>query len=75
VGATGDVFEGVVHAHDAPSDFAGTVVGLNDGLVRFWAEMGTASIWIATWGVDDSTVTALESRWQEQINKALEGAA
>jgi hypothetical protein len=28
-----------------------------------------------TWGVDDSTVTALESRWQEQINKALEGAA
>jgi len=47
VGATGDVLEGVVHTHDTPSDFAGTVVGLNDGLVRFWAEMGTASIWIA----------------------------
>jgi hypothetical protein len=36
VGATGDVFEGVVYTHDAPSDFAGTIVGLNDGLVWFW---------------------------------------
>jgi hypothetical protein len=75
VGATGDVFEGVVHTPDAPSDFAGTVVGLNDGLVRFWAEMGDCKHLDRTWGVDDSTVTALESRWQEQINKALESAA
>jgi hypothetical protein len=37
--------------------------------------MGTASIWIATWGLDESIVRALESRWQEQVHRALLGSA
>jgi len=75
VAATGDVFEGEVHTNDAPWAFGGTAAGLNDGLVRFWSEMGTASIWIATWGVDETIVRALETRWQEQVHPALQGSA
>lgn len=72
VAATGDVFQGVVITNDPPRDFAGTVAALNDGIVRFWAEVGTASIWISTWGVGESIVRGLDLRWQDQVRKALE---
>jgi hypothetical protein len=66
------VFQGVVITNGPPRDFAGTVAALNDGIVRFWAEVGTASIWISTWGVGESIVRGLDLRWQDQVRKALE---
>lgn len=51
-----------------------TIVPEQNGSCSLVGQMGAASVWIATWGVEQSTSRALESRWQEQINKALDGA-
>jgi uncharacterized protein YndB with AHSA1/START domain len=52
--------EGHVLVNRPPTDFAGTVSNLNDALLRYELYAGSAKLWVATWGVEASSVKELE---------------
>jgi hypothetical protein len=68
-------FEGRVLINRAPLDFAGTVANLNDGLLRYEFYGGSAKLWVATWGVDEPIVHALESRLRDVLAASIESSA
>ena len=74
VAATGDVFEGTVLVNRPPTDFAGTVRGMNDAILRFVQEVGYAWIWLGTYGVSEGEVTAFAHRWQELLERLVRSA-
>jgi uncharacterized protein YndB with AHSA1/START domain len=71
VASTGDVFEGTVLVNRPPTDFAGTVRGMNDGILRFVQEVGYVWIWLATYGVPEAEVSAFARRWQELLERLV----
>lgn len=69
VASTGDVFEGTVLVNRPPTDFAGTVRAMNDGIVRWVQEVGNAWIWLAAYGVPEPELTAFARRWQSLLER------
>ena len=72
---TGDRLEGEVLMAIEPSDFAATVEGLNFSLLRIsngcWEGPESpveAKLWLAAYGLPESDLQALESRWQGMLN-------
>jgi uncharacterized protein YndB with AHSA1/START domain len=81
VAATGDVLEGTVVVNDPPYEFAGTVVGWNDGLLSLRTHDAAgplqkdghaAGLFISTWGMPRQDVEALGERWRRLLD-ALAG--
>lgn len=70
-GPSGEAWDGRVLIHRPPTDFSGTVTHLNDALLRYVHEVGTVSLWLATWGVPQSAVDELQRRWQDEMNRLL----
>ena len=70
VGGAG-AFEGIVLVNRPPLDFAGTVANLNDALLRYEFYGGSPRLWLATWGVEESVVRALEARLREILVRAV----
>lgn len=71
VATTGDVFEGTVFINRPPTDFAGTVRGMNDALLRYVHEVGYVWIWLATYGVGEASVEAFRERWRERLERVV----
>jgi hypothetical protein len=71
----GERLTGRTLVHSAPLEFAGTLEGSGDGMLRFGFEdcMGApeAHVWIATWGLKASEFEALERRWTERMQHAF----
>jgi uncharacterized protein YndB with AHSA1/START domain len=69
--ATGEVFEGTVLVHAPPNDFAGTVAGLNDGILRYGWEGGFGTLWLATYDVDERRVAEFTAAWSDRLSRLL----
>jgi hypothetical protein len=74
VALTGDTLEGVVHIHEPPRDFSGTVTSLANGLVRFTMDHTGMQVWLSAWGVDEAVVRSLEARWAAKLAELLPAA-
>ena len=75
VTATGEVLEGTVLINRPPTDFAGTVRGMNDALLRYVHEVGYVWIWLSTYGVGEASVEAFRERWRERLERVVGEAA
>ena len=68
----GDRFEGVVVVAQAPSEFAGTVENLDNGLMRFGVEAHTgrleAYFWLSTWTGPDRA-GEFRTRWSKTFSE------
>jgi len=73
--ATGDVLEGMVTLHVPPTEFAGTVENLGNGLMRMGFERCAggpqAHLWLSTWGVPATAASALEARIRELLDRTF----
>ncbi len=73
--ASGDRLEGMVQIHTPPTDFAGTVDGMGNGLFRLGYEdffqPPEANLWLSTWGVPAAEVEALRDRWGKLLKRLL----
>ena len=67
--ATGEKLSGLVHNWQPPLQFSGTVEDWNDGLLRIQLWAGTVTVWLSTYGVEQTLVSALETRWQRSLNE------
>lgn len=70
---SGDVLEGVVTMRVPPVEVAGTVENLGNGLMRLGCESCAggpqAHLWLSTWRVPATLMTALESRWRLMLGR------
>jgi len=67
----GEVFTGTLSNFTPPTQLVGTVQELNDAVFRI--EVGTHGpgdlwVWLATYGVEEDRVSALERTWSKQID-------
>jgi len=73
--STGESLSGTVQVHRPGQQFAATVDGWNDGLFRLELEggdrKGTGWLWLATYGIPERDVRALERRWKESLDSLL----
>lgn len=73
--ATGEALSGTVQVHRPPQQFSATVDGWNEALFRLELEggerKGNAWLWLATYGVPEKEVRALERRWRESLGRLL----
>ena len=73
--ATGDRLEGIVQISTPPTDFAGTVTSMGNGLFRMGYEdffqPPEAILWLSTWGVSAGEVEAIRGRWQKMLAELL----
>ncbi len=69
--ATGEVFEGKVLMNTPPTDFAGTVDRLNDGVLRYGWEGSFTTLWLSTYDVDERETDAFVATWSERITRLL----
>lgn len=73
--ATGERLEGEVLLLAPPTDFAGTVSNLDDGLWRLGYEvlLGTPElhVWLSTWGLPAAEIEARRESWRQSLEKAL----
>ena len=71
----GAVLEGRVLVNKAPLEFAGTLDGHAEGMLRFGFEdcLGApeAHVWIATWDLGEREFAALETSWRELLAGAF----
>jgi len=75
---TGDVFEGVVLSHIPNKQFAGTVVNMNNSLLRIVLDnpgVPEAGIWLASWGASPAANQVFEWRWVHALQNVLAPAA
>ncbi len=72
----GDVYRGEVLAYDPPVQWAGTVTGEDEGVLRFHVEGGAAMLGLALWGGDRARerVARFEREWVGKL-AALVGAS
>jgi uncharacterized protein YndB with AHSA1/START domain len=64
---TGDRLDGTVLLAQAPYQFAATITGWNDALLRAHLYGRSAMLWLSTYGVAADRVHDLERRWQQAI--------
>jgi len=73
--ATGDVLEGMVTMHVPPTEIAGTVANLGNGLMRLGFERcgggPQAHLWLSTWGVPVTEENALDSRCRLLLDRTF----
>jgi len=73
--ATGDVLEGAVTMHVPPIELAGTVANLGNGLMRFGIERcgggPQAHVWLSTWDVPATEMSAREARLRELLDRTF----
>jgi uncharacterized protein YndB with AHSA1/START domain len=67
--ATGEMFEGTVLMHARPTDFAGTVATLDDGLVRYGWEGPFITLWLATWNGDEAALDRFAEEWSARVER------
>jgi uncharacterized protein YndB with AHSA1/START domain len=72
--AAGEVYDGLVLMNTPPTDFAGTVAALDDGLVRYGWEGAFVTLWLATWNGDETAVDRFVGDWASRV-EALGGRA
>ncbi|MGH7632054.1 MAG: SRPBCC family protein [Gemmatimonadales bacterium] len=69
--ATGELVEGNVLVNAAPKDFAGTVLHLNDGIIRYGWEGSFGMLWLSTWGVDEREMDKFVAAWSDRMSRLL----
>jgi hypothetical protein len=82
--ATGDRLEGRVLVNDPPYEFAGTLSGLNHGIIALRthdvaspeAKDGhAASVWLSAWNVPPPELEALGARWKKLLDRLADSGA
>lgn len=74
-------FEGVVHAHVPGKEFSGTVENWNHALWRVQLDdlpmrnYRDVNLWLQTYGVPETRVRALESRWKALLERLFPAPA
>ena len=75
--STGDVLEGRTLIHTPPTDFAGSVDALGEGLFRMGPEVcggrPEAVLWLSCWDADRAAFEATERRFRSALTHAFEG--
>ncbi len=79
--AAGHVFQGVVQTLSPPFEFSGTVLNLGDALLRIAVEPGQGDaaaplmvwLWVATYGLSQDRVDAINTRLQELLDDLFSG--
>ena len=73
--STGDVLEGRTLIHMPPTDFAGNVDGLGEGLFRMGYEVCGGSpeavLWLSCWAADRGAFEATERRFRSALTRAF----
>lgn len=67
--ATGELYEGRVLMNARPTDFAGTVSALDDGLVRYGWEGPFITLWLATWNRDEAGLDRFAEQWAARLER------
>lgn len=70
-GADGTEYAGKVLVNRPPTDFSGTIERLDDALLRYVHEGGTANLWLSAWGPAAEQLEGLEERWREMLGRLL----
>jgi hypothetical protein len=72
--SAGDRLDGVAMLSQPPFQFAATIDGWNDALLRAHLYGGTAMVWLSTYGVVAGRVRELERKWQEALERVFPAA-
>jgi uncharacterized protein YndB with AHSA1/START domain len=70
-GPGGEIIKGEAQLWQPPKQLAATIETWSDSWFRLQLYGGTAAVWLATWGLPDSSVRALEEGWRKALSHLL----
>ncbi len=70
-GPGGEILKGEAQLWQPPKQLAATIENWNDSWFRLQLYGGTATVWLATWGLPDTSVRALEEGWRKALGHLL----